>query len=392
MATTPTNATENTGSEGAGTPVRPVKLFIGGLTRNTTTKMLREHFAKYGRILDCVAMCQPDGRPRGFGYVTLDSPIVADRCLAEAQVIDGRCVDMKKAIPGSNREKGATDAQTTAGGSSASTTASFGFPSGPSAAGGNSVGGLGALGNAVPGPLGGLAGGGLGALGGLGGGVGLGVGGVGGHPFLQTPSFGLPQAAAGGHPSYPLYPGLVSQPHPHFPNTTTTMAAASGFGLEGLGAYPHSLALHQDPIFSAMGVGSEYQTSSPTPLTPSAFGKFDPSLDCLEVLRRAHPPTPGSSDASSRRSALCLDAVISKPHMSAAAREFVPNLPSQQPSYLQLQENRAQQESEQQQQKQQENNNNSNNNSNQQKQLQLQQQKQTSTQKQPSFQEKKPSF
>eukprot|EP00928_Gymnodinium_smaydae_P053035 TRINITY_DN37119_c0_g1_i1.p1 TRINITY_DN37119_c0_g1~~TRINITY_DN37119_c0_g1_i1.p1 ORF type:complete len:427 (+),score=108.05 TRINITY_DN37119_c0_g1_i1:111-1283(+) len=79
-----------------------VKLFIGGLTRNTTTKMLRDHFSEYGNVLDCVAMVQPDGRPRGFGYVTLDSLASAERCLSEPQVIDGRVVDMKRAVPGTS--------------------------------------------------------------------------------------------------------------------------------------------------------------------------------------------------------------------------------------------------------------------------------------------------
>lgn len=78
---------------------RPTKLFIGGITRNTTTKQLRDHFAAYGRVLDCVAMRQPDGRPRGFGYVTLDSPQAADRCFASPQVVDGRVVDLKRAVP-----------------------------------------------------------------------------------------------------------------------------------------------------------------------------------------------------------------------------------------------------------------------------------------------------
>eukprot|EP00439_Symbiodinium_sp_Y106_P073099 s155_g13.t1 len=78
---------------------RPTKLFIGGITRNTTTKQLRDHFAAYGRVLDCVAMRQSDGRPRGFGYVTLDSPQAAELCLAAPQVIDGRVVDMKRAVP-----------------------------------------------------------------------------------------------------------------------------------------------------------------------------------------------------------------------------------------------------------------------------------------------------
>merc|ERR1719432_531170 len=82
--------------------LRPTKLFLGGITRHTTTKQLRDHFSQYGRVLDCVAMRQPDGRPRGFGYVTLDSVAAAEACLAEAQVIDGRVIDMKLAVPESS--------------------------------------------------------------------------------------------------------------------------------------------------------------------------------------------------------------------------------------------------------------------------------------------------
>eukprot|EP00933_Yihiella_yeosuensis_P043380 TRINITY_DN38148_c0_g1_i1.p1 TRINITY_DN38148_c0_g1~~TRINITY_DN38148_c0_g1_i1.p1 ORF type:complete len:690 (-),score=188.04 TRINITY_DN38148_c0_g1_i1:442-2511(-) len=80
-------------------PLRPAKLFIGGLTRNTTTKQLRDHFSAYGRVLDCVAMRQPDGRPRGFGYVTLDTQEGAERAVIEPQIIDGRQVEMKRAVP-----------------------------------------------------------------------------------------------------------------------------------------------------------------------------------------------------------------------------------------------------------------------------------------------------
>jgi len=77
----------------------PTKLFIGGISRHTTTKQLRDHFSAFGRVLDCVAMRQPDGRPRGFGYVTLDSPTAAERVLREPQMIDNRIVDMKAAVP-----------------------------------------------------------------------------------------------------------------------------------------------------------------------------------------------------------------------------------------------------------------------------------------------------
>jgi len=81
---------------------RPTKLFIGGITRHTTTKQLRDHFSQYGRVLDCVAMRQPDGRSRGFGYVTLDSAAAATRCLQEPQMVDGRVVDLKLAVPEGN--------------------------------------------------------------------------------------------------------------------------------------------------------------------------------------------------------------------------------------------------------------------------------------------------
>eukprot|EP00428_Durinskia_dybowskii_P040193 CAMPEP_0170277414 /NCGR_PEP_ID=MMETSP0116_2-20130129/38699_1 /TAXON_ID=400756 /ORGANISM="Durinskia baltica, Strain CSIRO CS-38" /LENGTH=153 /DNA_ID=CAMNT_0010528701 /DNA_START=30 /DNA_END=488 /DNA_ORIENTATION=+ len=93
------------GSEGSAT-----KLFIGGISRRTTTKQLKDHFSKHGHVLDCVAMRQADGRPRGFGYVTLDSTEAAERVLGQPQVIDGRVVDLKLAVPdvGSDGAEGAS--------------------------------------------------------------------------------------------------------------------------------------------------------------------------------------------------------------------------------------------------------------------------------------------
>lgn len=90
-------------SKGAATH-NPCKLFIGGITKNTTTKVLRQHFCQFGRVLDCVAICGEDGRPRGFGYVTLDSAQAAECCLAMPQVIDGRVVDLKRAVPEGSME------------------------------------------------------------------------------------------------------------------------------------------------------------------------------------------------------------------------------------------------------------------------------------------------
>jgi hypothetical protein len=97
-----------TGTPTSSTHVQPTKLFIGGISRRTTTKQLRDHFSKSGRVLDCVAMRTPDGRPRGFGYVTLDSPAAAERFLADPQVIDDRIVDMKRAVPEALTSKAAS--------------------------------------------------------------------------------------------------------------------------------------------------------------------------------------------------------------------------------------------------------------------------------------------
>lgn len=88
----------------------PTKLFVGGLMLNTTTKVLRAHFSKYGRVMDCIAMRQPDGKARGFGYVTMDTLEAASLCVSEPQTIDGRIVDVKMAVPGRSKTKEAASA------------------------------------------------------------------------------------------------------------------------------------------------------------------------------------------------------------------------------------------------------------------------------------------
>merc|ERR1719169_280828 len=48
----------------------PRKIFIGGLAHKTTTQHLRDHFQRFGSIVDAVVLRWPDGRSRGFGYAT----------------------------------------------------------------------------------------------------------------------------------------------------------------------------------------------------------------------------------------------------------------------------------------------------------------------------------
>lgn len=82
----------------------PCKLFVGGISAQTTTEALRTHFSKYGRLIDAVVMSK-NGRPRGFGFVTFDMTVPALKALAEPQWLDGRLVDVKRAVPGERTQE-----------------------------------------------------------------------------------------------------------------------------------------------------------------------------------------------------------------------------------------------------------------------------------------------
>eukprot|EP00850_Spirogloea_muscicola_P011958 SM000076S21779 [mRNA] locus=s76:181550:184083:+ [translate_table: standard] len=76
------------------------KIFIGGLSWETTTEILTEHFAKYGELTDAVIMRdRATGHPRGFGFVTFSDPAICDRVVQDKHVIDGRTVEAKKSVP-----------------------------------------------------------------------------------------------------------------------------------------------------------------------------------------------------------------------------------------------------------------------------------------------------
>eukprot|EP00933_Yihiella_yeosuensis_P052530 TRINITY_DN5062_c0_g1_i1.p1 TRINITY_DN5062_c0_g1~~TRINITY_DN5062_c0_g1_i1.p1 ORF type:complete len:344 (+),score=89.36 TRINITY_DN5062_c0_g1_i1:112-1143(+) len=81
------------------------KLFLGGLSPQTTTENVRYHFGKYGTIADAIVMMK-DGKPRGFGFVTFETEDAMNDALAEEQVVDDRTVDVKPAVPGDGAPRG----------------------------------------------------------------------------------------------------------------------------------------------------------------------------------------------------------------------------------------------------------------------------------------------
>ncbi|KAI1704213.1 RNA recognition motif domain-containing protein [Ditylenchus destructor] len=69
---------------------RELTLFIGNLSPKTTDESLREHFSKYGQLLECnVKSDRQTGQSRGFGYVGFESQEELNRALNEEHVIDG---------------------------------------------------------------------------------------------------------------------------------------------------------------------------------------------------------------------------------------------------------------------------------------------------------------
>jgi RNA-binding protein Musashi len=71
------------------------KLFIGGISWETTEEKLKEHFGQYGGVSQAVIMRdKATGRPRGFGFVVFSDPSILDRVLQDRHTIDGRTVSI----------------------------------------------------------------------------------------------------------------------------------------------------------------------------------------------------------------------------------------------------------------------------------------------------------
>ena len=102
------------------------KVFVGGLTHDTTEEEFMGYFGNFGPVSDCVSesrlgpellarwptqgltlasgravVCDPHTRkPRGFGFITFDSDKAVDRvCAAKFHDLNGKRVEVKRAIP-----------------------------------------------------------------------------------------------------------------------------------------------------------------------------------------------------------------------------------------------------------------------------------------------------
>ncbi|XP_057669277.1 RNA-binding protein Musashi homolog Rbp6 isoform X4 [Diorhabda carinulata] len=104
-------------------PNDPGKMFIGGLSWQTSPESLREYFSKFGDITEVMVMKDPATRrssvtagtngviysmdlgvsvstPRGFGFITFTDPSSVDKVLAQGtHELDGKKIDPKVAFP-----------------------------------------------------------------------------------------------------------------------------------------------------------------------------------------------------------------------------------------------------------------------------------------------------
>ncbi|XP_072302572.1 RNA-binding protein Musashi homolog 2b isoform X6 [Eucyclogobius newberryi] len=79
----------------------PGKMFIGGLSWQTSPDSLRDYFSKFGEIRECMVMRDPTTkRSRGFGFVTFTDAASVDKVLAQQHhELDSKTIDPKVAFP-----------------------------------------------------------------------------------------------------------------------------------------------------------------------------------------------------------------------------------------------------------------------------------------------------
>uniref|UniRef100_A0A8C1KA48 RNA-binding protein Musashi homolog 2 n=1 Tax=Cyprinus carpio TaxID=7962 RepID=A0A8C1KA48_CYPCA len=79
----------------------PGKMFIGGLSWQTSPDSLKDYFSKFGEIRECMVMRDPTTkRSRGFGFITFADVSSVDKVLAQPHhELDSKTIDPKVAFP-----------------------------------------------------------------------------------------------------------------------------------------------------------------------------------------------------------------------------------------------------------------------------------------------------
>ncbi|PDH28019.1 MAG: RNA-binding protein [Puniceicoccaceae bacterium MED-G30] len=85
-----------------------VRLYVGNLSFDATGEDLQELFAPSGEVLDAIIVTRPGGgRPRGFGFVTMEDAAAADSAIAQLDGLEvaGRALKVNVAKDREERDR-----------------------------------------------------------------------------------------------------------------------------------------------------------------------------------------------------------------------------------------------------------------------------------------------
>ncbi|CCD71137.1 Heterogeneous nuclear ribonucleoprotein A1 [Caenorhabditis elegans] len=105
---------ENGSGDASLEPENLRKIFVGGLTSNTTDDLMREFYSQFGEITDIIVMRDPTTkRSRGFGFVTFSGKTEVDAAMKQRpHIIDGKTVDPKRAVPRDDKNRSESNVST----------------------------------------------------------------------------------------------------------------------------------------------------------------------------------------------------------------------------------------------------------------------------------------
>ncbi len=78
------------------------RLYVGGISWNTSDQLLQEAFAAYGNVTSArVVTDRETGRSRGFGFVEMSTPEEAQKAISSLNgtELDGRTINVSEARP-----------------------------------------------------------------------------------------------------------------------------------------------------------------------------------------------------------------------------------------------------------------------------------------------------